>query len=97
MNNSKGLQTNAVYGFTTMLLKVLRDHRPDYVAVVCADFGSPSAAGQQAPGRRVESLYSVDYISALAEAEDRSGHRDTWVWKMRPEVASALEELGLTT
>ena len=40
---------------------------------------------------------TLDYISALAEAEDRSGHRDTWVWKMRPEVASALEELGLTT
>jgi hypothetical protein len=40
---------------------------------------------------------TVDYIGALAEAEDRSGPRDTWVWKMRPEVASALEELGLTT
>ncbi|MCS6318111.1 MAG: DNA polymerase I [Nitrospira sp.] len=37
--NSKGLQTNAVYGFTTMLLKVLRDHRPDYVAVVFAEKG----------------------------------------------------------
>ena len=40
---------------------------------------------------------AFDYISALAEAEDRSGPRDAWVWKMRPEVASALEELGLTT
>lgn len=37
--NSKGLQTNAVYGFTTMLLKVLRDHRPDYVAVVFDEKG----------------------------------------------------------
>jgi DNA polymerase-1 len=34
LSNSKGFQTNAVYGFTTMLMKVLRDHRPDYVAVV---------------------------------------------------------------
>jgi hypothetical protein len=40
---------------------------------------------------------SFDHISALAEAEDRSGPREAWVWKMRPEVASALEELGLTT
>lgn len=40
---------------------------------------------------------TLDYISALAEAEDHSGPRDAWVWKMRPEVASALEELGLTT
>jgi hypothetical protein len=40
---------------------------------------------------------TVDYIGALAETKDRSGPRETWVWKMRPEVASALEELGLTT
>ena len=38
---------------------------------------------------------TLDYIGALAEAEDRSGPRDAWVWKMRPEVASALEELEL--
>jgi len=29
LNNSKGLQTNAVYGFTTMLLKIIREHKPD--------------------------------------------------------------------
>ena len=38
---------------------------------------------------------TLDYIGALAEAEDRNGPRDAWVWKMRPEVASALEELEL--
>jgi hypothetical protein len=38
---------------------------------------------------------SLDYIGALAEVEDRSGPREAWVWRMRPEVASALEELGL--
>ncbi|MEO5657747.1 MAG: DNA polymerase I [Nitrospiria bacterium] len=34
LSTSKGLPTNAVYGFTTMLLKVVREHRPDYLAVV---------------------------------------------------------------
>ena len=39
LSNSKGLQTNAVYGFTTMMLKILRDHKPDYVAVVFDERG----------------------------------------------------------
>ena len=34
LSNSKGLPTNAAYGFTQMLLKVLKDHRPDYLAVI---------------------------------------------------------------
>ncbi len=29
-----GFPTNAVFGFVNMLLKVLKDHRPDYVAIV---------------------------------------------------------------
>src|SRR5512136_1253988 len=34
LSNSRGLPTNAVYGFTQMLLKVVKDYQPDYVAVV---------------------------------------------------------------
>src|SRR5512135_506307 len=34
LSNSKGLPTNATYGFVQMLLKVLKDHRPDYLAVI---------------------------------------------------------------
>ena len=33
LSNSKGIPTNAVFGFTQMLLKVLKDHRPDYIVV----------------------------------------------------------------
>ncbi|OGQ16815.1 MAG: DNA polymerase I [Deltaproteobacteria bacterium RIFCSPHIGHO2_02_FULL_40_11] len=34
LTTSKGLHVNAIYGFTTMLMKVLRDIKPDYVAMV---------------------------------------------------------------
>ncbi|MDD5475282.1 MAG: DNA polymerase I [Syntrophales bacterium] len=34
LSNSKGFPTNAIYGFTTMLVKLLRDQSPDYMAVV---------------------------------------------------------------
>ena len=47
--------------------------------------------------QRKQKSGTLDYIGALAEVEDSSGPREVWVWKMRPAVASALEELGLTT
>ncbi|MBE0502605.1 MAG: DNA polymerase I [Desulfuromonadales bacterium] len=34
LSNGKGFPTNAIYGFTTMLLKIVRDEQPDYLAVV---------------------------------------------------------------
>ncbi len=39
LSNSKGLQTNAVYGFTTMLMKILRESRPDCLAVAFDEKG----------------------------------------------------------
>ncbi|HTY38683.1 MAG TPA: 5'-3' exonuclease H3TH domain-containing protein, partial [Bacteroidota bacterium] len=32
--NSKGMNTSAIYGFTTALMKILDDERPDHIAVV---------------------------------------------------------------
>jgi hypothetical protein len=40
----------------------------DYMAVVCADFGLPVTAEQKLPAHRLDSLYSIDYISALEHA-----------------------------
>ena len=34
MTNASGQSTNAVYGFTTMLLNLLKEHKPDGIAVV---------------------------------------------------------------
>ncbi|MGH9832663.1 MAG: DNA polymerase I [Blastocatellia bacterium] len=34
LSNSKGLPTNATYGFTVTLRKLIKDHRPDYLGVV---------------------------------------------------------------
>jgi len=39
LTNSKGTPTNAVYGFTTMILKILRERKPDALAIV---FDSPA-------------------------------------------------------
>ena len=33
MTSPEGYATNAVYGFTTMLLKIIREKKPDYIAV----------------------------------------------------------------
>lgn len=34
LSNSKGLPTNALFGFTNMMVKLLKDHKPDLIGVV---------------------------------------------------------------
>ena len=34
LSNSKGLLTNAIFGFTKMLLKIIQEEKPDYCATV---------------------------------------------------------------
>jgi DNA polymerase-1 len=33
LSNSRGFPTNAIYGFTTMLMKLLRERKPDFIAI----------------------------------------------------------------
>ena len=42
LSNSRGFPTNAIYGFTTMLMKLLKDIHPDYI-VVTFDLKGPTA------------------------------------------------------
>ena len=39
LNNSKGLQTNAILGFTTTLLKIIREKKPDGIVVAFDEKG----------------------------------------------------------
>jgi DNA polymerase-1 len=39
LSNARGLQTNAIYGFATTLLKILREHRPVCLAVAFDERG----------------------------------------------------------
>ncbi len=49
LSTTKGIATNAVYGFTTMLLKALREHAPTHVALVF-DAGRKSFRSEIDPG-----------------------------------------------
>lgn len=59
MATASGQVTNAVYGFTSMLINLLRDHRPDQVAV-CFDRPEPTFRHEAIP----------TYKAGRAEAPD---------------------------
>ncbi|MGE0727367.1 MAG: DNA polymerase I [Acidimicrobiia bacterium] len=59
MATASGQVTNAVFGFTSMLINLLRDHRPDQVAV-CFDRPEPTFRHEQIDG----------YKAGRAEAPD---------------------------
>jgi DNA polymerase-1 len=41
LTNSRGEPTNAIYGFVTMLRKLIREEKPDYLAI-CFDRKEPT-------------------------------------------------------
>ncbi|MGI8774269.1 MAG: DNA polymerase I [Actinomycetota bacterium] len=46
LQTSDGTHTNAVYGFTSMLIKLLQEQKPDHIAV-CIDVGEPLERTEQ--------------------------------------------------
>lgn len=63
LTNSTGFQTNAVYGFTTMLLKIIREHRPDGLAVVFDEKG-PTQRHEQFTAYKAQRPPMPDAMSA---------------------------------
>jgi DNA polymerase-1 len=74
LNNSKGFQTNAIYGFTTMLLKIMREHQPGGLAVVFDEKGPTQrheefkAYKAQRPPMPDAMSAQVPYIHRVVEA-----------------------------
>src|SRR5918999_1589805 len=60
LQTTDGTHTNAVYGFTAMLIKMLQDEKPDYIAC-CFDMGRPL--------QRTEPF--ADYKATHTEAPER--------------------------
>ncbi len=74
LNNSKGLQTNAILGFTTMLLKILRERKPDSLVVAFDEKGPTlrhaefKAYKAQRPPMPDGMSVQIPYIHRLVEA-----------------------------
>jgi DNA polymerase I len=62
LTNSSGLSTNAVYGFITTLRKLLKDHKPDAVAVAF-DAGSSTFRHKQFEGYKQDRRPMPDDLS----------------------------------
>ena len=42
LTNSEGLHTNAIYGFLTIMFKILDEEKPDYLTVAFDEIGRAS-------------------------------------------------------
>ena len=62
MATAHGQVTNAVYGFTSMLINLLRDHRPDHVAVAF-DRPEPTFRHEKVEGYKAGRAETPDILS----------------------------------
>ncbi len=74
LSNSAGLPTNATYGFTQMLLKIIKDKKPDYLAIAFDERG-PTFRHEQYADYKVDRpsmpdplSQQVPYIHKMVEA-----------------------------
>jgi DNA polymerase-1 len=74
LSTSKGFQTNAIYGFTNMLLKIVREQQPDYLAVAF-DTAAPTqrhaefeAYKAHRPAMPDPMVRQIPYIERMVEA-----------------------------
>jgi DNA polymerase-1 len=74
LSNSKGLPTNAIYGFTNMVFKIIREKKPDFLAIV---FDSPvpterhriyEAYKAQRPETPNDLVIQIPYIKEILKA-----------------------------
>src|SRR5688572_28734698 len=74
LSNSKGMPTNAIYGFLSMTVKLLKDVKPDYLAF-CYDRPEPSFRLKIDPNYKANRTemppdlgLQIPYIYRLADA-----------------------------
>ena len=74
LSTTKGLPTNAIYGFTNMLLKVIKEYRPEYMVVVF-DAKGPTFREDlyreykaQRPAMPEELIPQIPYIKEIVSA-----------------------------
>ena len=74
LTNSRGLPTNAIYGFARMILKIIRDEKPDYLAIAFDSKGETFRHKEYAeykahrPEMPDELVPQIPYIHKLVEA-----------------------------
>jgi DNA polymerase-1 len=81
LSNSKGMPTNALLGFTKMLLKIIREHGPDYLAVVL-----------DAPGRTFRDDIYPEYKATRPPADEALSAQ----WPYVPKIVEAFNIVSLS-
>jgi DNA polymerase-1 len=70
LTNSKGFPTNAIYGFTNMLLKLLRDIHPDYIVITFDLKGATLRHGEYAEYKATRKAPPDDLIPQISHIKE---------------------------